>query len=224
MKSNFPKTVPMSGRVRICVELVNSINLKNKVVLDVGSSFGWLEKEILKKKPKEIIGVEINEAALTFARKNAKGVKFLLGSALELPVVKNSVDVLILFDVLEHVPKGTEMRVLSEVKRVLKTRGTLLLSTPNDHIISKVFDLAWYFGHRHYNKDKLANMLKKSGFKVQKIESKGSFLSSLYLCWFYIQKRITGSIQPRNKFLEKLDDIGYDNGFITDIFLIAIKP
>ncbi len=223
MKNNFPKTVPISGRVRVCVELVNSINLKNKVVLDVGSSFGWLEKEILKKKPKKIVGVEINEEALAFAKKNIKGVEFLVGSALELPIAKNSVDVLTLFDVLEHVPEGTEMRVLSEVRRVLKKRGILLLSTPNNHVISKVFDLAWYFGHRHYDKDKLSKMLKRSGFKVQKIESRGSFLSSLYLCWFYIQKRITGSTQPRNTFLEKLDDIGYDNGFITDIFLIAIK-
>lgn len=128
-----------------------------------------------------------------------------------------------MFDIIEHVPKNNELEVLKEVNRILRKRGILLLSTPNSHLIAKLLDPAWYFGHRHYSIDQILRMLKKASFKIEKIEARGDFFSSFYLLWFYLFKRVKGTSQPRNKTLERLDDLGYDKGNITDIFLVARK-
>lgn len=219
----YPKDVLISGRVRVCLELIKKQNLEKKVVVDIGSSFGWLEKEVIKLTPKKLIGIELDKSAVDFARIQVKKAEFLVGSALDIPIPKNFADIVILFDVIEHVPKGTEEQALSEINRILKKGGTLLFSTPNRHILSNLLDIAWYFGHRHYSKKKVKSMLKTNGFEIKNIETKGSIFSSIYLIWFYIAKRIFNTSMPRNKFLEKLDDEGYKKGGLTDIFLVAQK-
>ncbi len=223
MKKDFPKKIPINGRVRICVEMVKKQKVTDNIVVNIGSSFGWLEKEIQILKPERLIGIEINQEAVKFARQNVPGVGFLVGDALDLPLESNLADLAFLFDVLEHVPKGTEHQALKETNRVLKKGGILLLSTPNSHPVSNILDLAWYFGHRHYSKDKISKLLKKAGFKITYIESKGNIFSSLYLTWFYICKILFRINQPRNVFFEKVDDQGYKNQGITDIFLVAQK-
>ena len=223
MSSDFPVNVPIIGRTRICLEMLLDQKIKDKVIVDVGSSFGWLENKIKGEGAKKIIGIEPNKDAVEFAQKNVTGAKFLVGDALNVPLSENMADVVILYDVLEHIPKGTEGQVLSEIRRILKKGGTLLFSTPNKHILSNLLDIAWYFGHRHYTKSQITNFLENNGFKILQIFSKGSIFSSIYLIWFYIAKKIFNTPMPRNNFLEKLDDEGYQKGDLTDIFLVSRK-
>lgn len=223
MDNSYPKEVLINGRVGVCLELVSSLNLKGKVVVDVGCSFGWLEKEIIELNPRRIIGIDPEKNALAFARKNVAGVEFIDGSATNIPLSDSTADVVVLFDVIEHVSRNMELTVLEEIFRVLKKGGILLFSTPNTNIWSNLFDIAWYFGHRHYTQETIGKLMTKSGFIVKKLEIRGSILSSLYLTWFYIAKRILKNGQPRNEFLEKLDDGGYKKKGITDIFLTAVK-
>lgn len=220
---NFPISIPIKGRVRICLELLKKQPLKNKVFVDVGSSFGWLEKEVVGLGFKKIIGVEPHSKALEFAQKQVKGAVFKLGDAANIPVENESADIVGLYDVIEHVPVNTEEQVFKEINRITKKGGTLLLSTPYQHPVAMFLDLAWYFGHRHYSKQQITVFLNQAGFEVQQIETRGSFFSSFFLFWFYIMKRIFGQTHPRSDLLEKLDDQGYDTGKITDIFLVATK-
>lgn len=220
---NFPTSIPIKGRVRICLELLKKQPLKNKVFVDVGSSFGWLEKEMVNQGLKKIIGVEPHPKALVFAQKQIKGATFKAGNAANIPVDSDSADIVALYDVIEHVPQNTEKQVFKELNRITKKGGTLLLSTPYKHPIAMFLDLAWYFGHRHYSKQQITDFLNQGGFEVEQIETRGSFFSSFFLFWFYIMKRIFGQTHPRSDWLEKLDDQGYDTGKITDIFLVATK-
>lgn len=219
----FPTSVPIKGRVRICLKLLKAQNLRRKIIVDVGCSFGWLEREIENAGAKQIIGIDPSKRAVAFARKVTKNASFLVGDARRLPLKSNLADIVVFYDIIEHLPKGEERRTLAEIARVLKRGGVLLLSTPNKNVFSNIFDLAWYFGHRHYSPDEIKKMLSESGFKIFDISVLGSVFSSFYLSWFYVAKRILGTQQPRSKFLEELDDRGYDREGITNIFVVARK-
>ena len=220
---NFPKSISLSGRVRTCLEFVKDEKLSGKVVVDIGSSFGWLEKE-LGKCGASFIGVEPNEEAVSFARANTGSkVEFKVGSALKIPLPDEIADIVLLFDVIEHLPKKSEKNVLYEIRRILKKKGILLLTTPNSHFLSNFLDLAWYFGHRHYTKANLITLLKKNRFKVTNIYSRGNIWSLIYLFWFYIMKYFFRISYPRNRFLEKLDDRGFNQKGIQTIYLRIIK-
>jgi SAM-dependent methyltransferase len=194
----------VSGRVLACLNLLKQYKLKNKTVVDIGSSFGWLEKELLTiDKTIKIVGVEPDKNAVAFSNKEIKGAKFLVGDALKLPIKNNFADIATLFDVIEHVPKNTEAKALKEVNRILKSDGLLFLSTPNSNFFMNLLDPAFYFGHRHYKFERLQRLLKDNGFKILKFTIKGGLWFSFYLIWLYITKRITGDFLPRNRFLEK---------------------
>lgn len=193
----------VSGRVLACLNLLKAYSLKHKSIIDIGSSFGWLEKELLEiEKTIKIIGVEPDPNAVVFSKKNIKNAKFIVGDALKLPVKSSYADIATLFDVIEHVPVNTELKALGEANRILKKKGLLFLSTPNSHFFMNLLDPAFYFGHRHYKFSNLKRFLEKSGFKIIKSTIKGGYWFSFYLIWLYVTKRITGNFLPRNKFLE----------------------
>ncbi len=213
--------VPIKGRVKACLELIKSFNLKGKVVVDVGSSVGWVERALMNSGIKEIVGIEPNEQVLEFAKKHIKGPRFILGDALHIPLKDNYADFVFLFDVLEHVPKGTEALALKEIKRVLKEEGILLLSTPHNNLFIKTLDPAWYFGHRHYSVTEVKKLIKESGFELSSLTLKGNILSSIYAIWFYVTKFLFGNTQPQSNFFESLEEKGYREGKIGTIFLVA---
>lgn len=223
MKKKYPMSVPISGRVRICLKTLKNQKINGKIIVDIGSSFGWLEKKIRNYGAKEIIGIEPNKSAVEFARKNVQGIKFLQANASKIPLAKNYADIVLLFDVLEHVPKNKEKNVLHELYRILKKRGILIMSSPYSHFFANILDSAWYFGHRHYSKEQISNLLSENNFQIEEINVRGSIFSCFYLWWLYLFKKITGNPLPRNSFLEKLDDEGYNKEGITDIFLVARK-
>lgn len=218
----YPKTIPITGRVRCCVELLRSQKLKGNTLLDVGSTFGWLANEVKGEKLKEYIGIEPNTFALNFAKKNAKQATFLSGDAAHIPVEKNKADLAVFFDVIEHVPQNSEVECLNEIHRVLKPNGTLLLSTPFDHPFTKMFDPAWYRGHRHYSRKKLQTLLKKSGFKIKTFEVRGTYVSVLYMIVFYVAKWILRT-DINGTWIQKLDDKSYNQRGIATIYLVAQK-
>lgn len=223
MKRFFPDyaKVPVVGRFRYCLELLLKEDLGGKVLLDIGSSNGLLISKLLKSKLKKIYGVEPNESAVIFARKKIKNVTFFKSTAEKVPLKNSKVDIVTLFDVIEHVPPNSEHLVFKEIARVLKKGGVLLLSTPNDNLLTNLMDPAWYFGHRHYNSDTLARMVKREGFKIETIEVRGSLWSSFYMLWFYFSKWVLGKRLPRNSWIERKEDEGYDRPGIFTLFIKA---
>lgn len=149
--------------------------IRNKKVLDIGCWTGQFEKLAIGT-AKEIVGLEPDTDAVTFAKKTIPQAKFLVGTAEKLPFKNGSFDAITFLDVIEHIPAHTEIRCLKEIYRVLKPHGMVILSTNNKHLISVLFDPAfWAFGHRHYGKDELRNMLNKTGFNTKHVIISGGF-------------------------------------------------
>lgn len=222
-QSYFPK-VDIKGRVRVCLETLTSLDLKNKYIVDVGASIGWLEKEIIKYKPKKIIGIEPDANAVAYAQKKVRKAQFLQGFADKLPVANGVADFVVMFDTIEHVPQKSEALALKEANRILKKGGRLVLSTPNKNFWTTLLDPAWYFGHRHYRVDYLKSILRKAGFEVEKLEIRGGIWFSIYLLWQYVMKWVFRKPLAVNKFLVTKDDEQFsEKEGIHTIFLIAKK-
>ena len=98
-------------------------------VLDLGCGDGWMCAELaaLGAQP---LGVEIADAAVQRARRHHPELEFRLAEiGGELPIEDNAIDVVWASEVIEHV--ADTARWLSEVRRVLRPRGRLLVTTPN---------------------------------------------------------------------------------------------
>jgi ubiquinone/menaquinone biosynthesis C-methylase UbiE len=101
----------------------------DKIVLDIASGEGY-GSNLLAKNAKKVTGVDISEEAVSFASNKYKRANliFKLGSVTNIPVESNCVDVVISFETLEHVTEHEIM--LKEIKRVLKSDGLLIISSP----------------------------------------------------------------------------------------------
>ena len=103
--------------------------VENKVVLDIACGTGY-GVGMLRTKAKFVTGVDIDAEAAREARNECgDNAAILLGNGLALPFDDMSFDVITSFETLEHLHEREQF--LSELCRVLRARGTLMLSTPN---------------------------------------------------------------------------------------------
>lgn len=114
--------------------------LEDLKLLDIGSSTGIIDN-FLSGKFKEVYGIDIDEGAVEFAKKNFKknNLFFSLGDALNLKFPDKSFDVVICTHIYEHVPNPEKL--ISEIYRVLKPKGVCYFAAINK----------WWFLEPHYN-------------------------------------------------------------------------
>lgn len=182
----------LSGRLLFAADFVEDKDIISKKVLDLGCGFGWFELNALKRGAGRVIGLEISDKDLETARKNIKSNKvfFRVGSALSLPFPDQSFETVVSWDVIEHLPKNSERKMLKEVSRVLKKGGVFYLSTPNKTIVGCLMDPAWWLiGHRHYSLEELKNLANKM-FLVEKYKIKGGLITLLSTGNLYFSKWI----------------------------------
>lgn len=143
--------------------------IKNKLILDLGCWSGQYTS-LATKYAKKVYGIDPNRFALNFAKKQTPKAEFKVGSALAIPYPNNTFDTVVFSEVLEHIPPNTENKAFAEIYRVLKPKGTLILTTPRNHLLSILLDPAYFLiGHRHYSKDAIINFLISNGFAIKEI-------------------------------------------------------
>ena len=105
------------------------ITLANADILDLGCNDGALTSQYGSTGAKSIVGVDVDASALQRAQtRTADGrIQYRQCSTTSLPVESESVDVILCYDVFEHVSKPSV--VLSECMRVLKPDGRMLIGT-----------------------------------------------------------------------------------------------
>jgi SAM-dependent methyltransferase len=101
-------------------------------VLDCGCAFGYLTKELVRRY--ETYGIDLDPGYVTRARRAAPDADIRLGSASALPWEDSFFDAVVCLDVLEHCPDPRA--VVTEMGRVLRPGGTLVLSVPHRGVLS----------------------------------------------------------------------------------------
>lgn len=111
------------------------MELKDKRILEFGCGEG-LNCDFLASKAASICGFDLSESCVLLARERYPHIQFLSadGCDPQLDISAGSWDVVVSFEVLEHVP---DMRAfLRNLRRHIKADGVVFLSTPNRDIFS----------------------------------------------------------------------------------------
>ena len=88
---------------------------------------------ILAQKLKSVCGIDNQIVPLQYCKKllNAKNLSLIRADCLRLPFRNSTFDVGFLFDVIEHLPFNQLDFLFDEVKRVIKSDGLIVVTTPN---------------------------------------------------------------------------------------------
>ena len=99
-------------------------------VLDVGCGEGYGTASLTQTSD-HVCGIDKSLDVIERAKRiySDLNVNFLVGDATALPVPTGSIDLVVCFEVIEHVPDAHQ--VLAELDRVLSDSGVAILSTPN---------------------------------------------------------------------------------------------
>lgn len=164
--------------------LVYESIVPESTVLDIGCATGYFAKE-LNKKNCRVWGMDSDGIALTQAKKYCRKTFFCDLEKIKSIPFGMKFDYILLLDVIEHLHNPRNILTLSQ--KYLKKDGRTIISTPNIAFIS--IRVALLFGrfkyrklgimdekHIHfYTKSSLIDLLKKSGLKIENIDTASGF-------------------------------------------------
>jgi SAM-dependent methyltransferase len=99
----------------------------NRRVLDIACGEGYGSAALLKSGA-SVIGIDVAEEACRHAARKY-GISTMVGDAGKIPLPDDSIDLLVSFETVEHVPEPSVF--LSECFRVMAPGALLIMSTPN---------------------------------------------------------------------------------------------
>lgn len=160
------ETHPWFCRRRDLVEMLVrrfAQRLQLREVLDAGCGTGANLRRWAKWKPDRLVGVDIDHGALQHCRTRVPEALFVRADLTRLPLANRSFDLAICTDVIEHI--ADDVGVLSELRRVLRPDGMVVLTTPAYRAAYSHHDR--HLQHvRRYDAADLARAVREAGFAV----------------------------------------------------------
>jgi 2-polyprenyl-3-methyl-5-hydroxy-6-metoxy-1,4-benzoquinol methylase len=160
---HFVKSIALKNKLN----LINSLQPNKGRILDIGAGTGDF-LSVAKQNGWQTVGVEPSEKAKAIAIK--KEVSFVEDTV---ELESHSFDVITMWHVLEHVPNLDNQ--IQELKRLLKTNGSLIVAVPN----FKSFDAKHYgafwaaydvpIHFWHFSKKAIKSLFEKEGMELEKV-------------------------------------------------------
>jgi SAM-dependent methyltransferase len=131
-------------------------------VLEAGCGEGY-GADLISRIARRVIALDYDETTVAHVRARYPRVEVMHGNLAELPLADASVDVVVSFQVIEHLWDQTQF--VRECARVLRPSGLLMVSTPNRITFSPGRDTPINpFHTRELNADELTRLLVDAGF------------------------------------------------------------
>lgn len=144
------------------------------VILEIGCSSGFLLKKIRKTFPREIvIGADVVKKPLYNLHAQMQDIPLLRFNLLDCPLYDNSVDVIIMLNVLEHIED--DFAALRQVNRILKPGGIVIIEVPAGDSLYDFYDKSLQH-FRRYSSRFLKILVEKQGFQIMNRSHLGFFI------------------------------------------------
>jgi len=181
----------LAGRLRAVALWTEALPSASRI-LNVGCGMGWLERHVASgDRDLYITGVEPIEEDLATVRQLVSDprVNIQVASGLALPFTDGTFDAVVASEVLEHLPVGTENIFLSELSRVIRPGGHVLLTTPAATFRSTITDPAWWLTkHRHYKGSAVVRLASRNDLEPVQVSVRGGWADVLSILDLYIAK------------------------------------
>jgi 2-polyprenyl-3-methyl-5-hydroxy-6-metoxy-1,4-benzoquinol methylase len=181
--------------------ILNNTKVGEKI-LDIGCADGEF-LNLLVKKGYKCYGLEMVDKAIEQSKK--KGIKVTNDSFLgRLPFNKNTFDIVFAGEVIEHT--FDDDLFLSEINRILKPKGILIITTPNLVSLGNRFLMLFgklprfayaQFHYRMFTPELIKKKLQKNNFKVVKFDSSYILISTYYNRFLGFLGEKLGSFFPK---------------------------
>lgn len=186
--SKFSKHEDLSrqdGMTKERIKIVSSfIPDSAKKVLDIGAGAGFIEELIFKRENIEIYANDISSNAIRNLEQRFKG-NFTVKSIYKMNYSGNFFDAILSLEVLEHIPPHKIMSVLSNIRKILKKKGILILSIPTNEGLEYMKNNP--NGHvRCYTIPLIKAELEMMGFEIFKVRTLMAFKN-----YYFIKKVLT---------------------------------
>ena len=140
-------------------------------VCDLGCGPGHVAR-YLRERGVDVCGIDLSSEMIGQARRLNPGIEFAQGNMLSLDVADEAWGGIVAFYSIIHVPRAEVVTALSEMKRVLRPEGLLLLSF---HIGDETLHVEDLWGEKvsldfaFFRPDDMEGYLKSAGFRVEEI-------------------------------------------------------
>jgi len=197
---------------------------EDKIVLESGCGGGMYIEELSKSmNNNKYFGTDFSRSAVKDVSKENSRAQYFISDSMIMPVKDNSIDVLLLLDIVEHVDEPE--KVFAETKRILKEDGIIHLNIPVEANKATIFWLLGkmcrrnfqkkYSGHvSSYSLRDVKNLLNKYQFKIININYYYHFIGQLTQFILYFAKYLKG-VLLRKEISHRIT--GLDKSFVAGL-------
>jgi 2-polyprenyl-3-methyl-5-hydroxy-6-metoxy-1,4-benzoquinol methylase len=170
----------------------------NSNVLDIGCGDGRLIYEI-KKHTSNIIGIDVSEKAINFAKAFNPQIKFIVGDITSKKIsLEQEFSVITCVDVIEHLPDKKVKQVIDKAYDMLQPDGKLVISVPSTNlklipkhykhystselkkVVSTKFKKISIYGYLPKNNDKKVKALQAIGLLLYPLSQRYAWIDNYY--------------------------------------------
>ena len=203
--------IDCASRQHAIAQIKHHVTVKSPVIMEIGCSSGHLLAMLDKEIPHaSLIGADIVSTPLLKLAEKHPNIPMLRFDLLSCPLPDNSMDAVILLNVLEHIEDDTA--ALKQIKRILKPGGIAIIEVPAGPHLYDLYDKALLHFRRYLLKD-LSEKLNSLDFQVIKKSHLGFFIYPGF--WFVKQrnKRLSNvTLENQRLIVEKnIRDTGSSN-------------
>jgi SAM-dependent methyltransferase len=182
--------IDIASRQYACSEVMRCVRRPASTILEIGCSSGFLLRDLVARLPDHhVFGADYTRATLKLLGRRLPDVPLIQFDLTRCPLPSDSVDVIVLLNVLEHI--DDHETAVAQLFRIVRPGGAVIIEVPTGPSLFDVYDRV-LMHHRRYAMRGLTKLIERHGFIVERRSHLGFFLYPA----FFVAKRLNQARYP----------------------------